>query len=362
MTDHTPAARAAIQESERNAAVEEYFGHRAWIKPSASNFRLFEAGFDRAYALLSKLRAPVAKDMRPDIDLSELAIECGAVISTDDLSWTLTYGAMRNFCTRARAALASAPVAPSEVMDALNWVDDFIARCNRDDRGACESVNVLRRALASAPASEDGLTAKQAWWAGYRAGKGLPPDTPRQDAVKVDISSARLVTHWPNGTPRDERDTASDPEGKLIHDPTEPLLAASAPVADAAPEYFYSDDGKTVTMTNAARAPGYWTSAPVAGEALNDLQALQWAEKHGLQWVIGPPDTIREVIADAQRLAAPQASEAMRQFVPPGKPLPDLMMASYHEAIGWNACRAAMLQSAALSAQPGAQKKGGSDA
>ena len=31
------------------------------------------------------------------------------------------------------------------------------------------------------------------------------------------------------------------------------------------------------------------------------------------------------------------------QNVPDEKPLPDLMMASYHEAIGWNACRAAML-------------------
>ncbi len=29
--------------------------------------------------------------------------------------------------------------------------------------------------------------------------------------------------------------------------------------------------------------------------------------------------------------------------VPPEKKLPELMMASYHEAIGWNACRAAML-------------------
>ena len=48
-----------------------------------------------------------------------------------------------------------APVAPSEVMDALNWVDDFIARCNRDDRGSCESVNVLRRALASAPVADE---------------------------------------------------------------------------------------------------------------------------------------------------------------------------------------------------------------
>ncbi|CUI53217.1 hypothetical protein [Achromobacter xylosoxidans] len=49
-------------------------------------------------------------------------------------------------------------------------------------------------------------------------------------------------------------------------------------------------------------------SAPVAGEALNDLQALQWAEKYGIQWALHTPDAIREVIADAQRLAAPQAS------------------------------------------------------
>ncbi|GAA0493452.1 hypothetical protein GCM10009097_06610 [Pigmentiphaga daeguensis] len=35
--------------------------------------------------------------------------------------------------------------------------------------------------------------------------------------------------------------------------------------------------------------------------------------------------------------------DAQAPAVPPEKPLPDLMMASYHEAVGWNACRAAML-------------------
>ena len=29
----------------------------------------------------------------------------------------------------------------------------------------------------------EGLTTKEAWWAGYRAGKGLPADTPRQEAL-----------------------------------------------------------------------------------------------------------------------------------------------------------------------------------
>ncbi|KXJ63036.1 hypothetical protein AXY46_03185 [Achromobacter xylosoxidans] len=49
---------------------------------------------------------------------------------------------------------------------------------------------------------------------------------------------------------------------------------ASAPVADAAPEYAYSDDGRTVTMTNADRAPSYRASAPVAYERA----ARDWPE------------------------------------------------------------------------------------
>lgn len=31
----------------------------------------------------------------------------------------------------------------------------------------------------------NGLTPKEAWWAGYRAGKGLPSDMPRQEAVEA---------------------------------------------------------------------------------------------------------------------------------------------------------------------------------
>ena len=41
--------------------------------------------------------------------------------------------------------------------------------------------------------------------------------------------------------------------------------------------------------------------------------------------------------------------------IPAEKPLPELMMASYHEAIGWNACRQAML---AAPAQPAAHDQG----
>ncbi|MFV8867551.1 hypothetical protein [Serratia fonticola] len=41
----------------------------------------------------------------------------------------------------------TAPAVPEDVATALEWIDDFIARCNGDDRGACNSVNVLRVAI-----------------------------------------------------------------------------------------------------------------------------------------------------------------------------------------------------------------------
>lgn len=43
------------------------------------------------------------------------------------------------------------------------------------------------------------------------------------------------------------------------------------------------------------------------------------------------------------RIGEPVFTAPPAPAVPPEKKLPELMMASYHEAIGWNACRAAML-------------------
>lgn len=111
-------AAQAVQESERNAAVEEYFGHRAWIKPLASNFRLFEAGFDRAYALLSKLRAEGVQagderaafashvSGRDDLELYQVE----NVIDANSTRWA-TWRAARDYYQQARASLESAPVA-----------------------------------------------------------------------------------------------------------------------------------------------------------------------------------------------------------------------------------------------------------
>lgn len=104
-------AAQAIQEAERNTAVQEYFGYRAWLKPTPANFRLFEAGFDRAYALLSKLRAPVADE--------RAAFEAAMMQRGQNVDrWPNPHGGYRNSRTEIawyawndRAALASAPVA-----------------------------------------------------------------------------------------------------------------------------------------------------------------------------------------------------------------------------------------------------------
>ena len=62
--------------------------------------------------------------------------------------------------------------------------------------------------------------------------------------------------------------------------------------------------------------------------------------------------TIRERI-DAAKAALASAVQQPADYamVPAKKPLPDLMMASYHEAIGWNACIDAMLAAAPKPAQ-----------
>ncbi len=74
MTDHTATAQAAMQEGERNAAAHDYFEARREID-SAEARRIFEAGFDRAYPLLSKLRADAVPNAQPAfwIDLEPIS-------------------------------------------------------------------------------------------------------------------------------------------------------------------------------------------------------------------------------------------------------------------------------------------------
>src|SRR5690606_20557406 len=100
-----------------------------------------------------------------------------------------------------------------EIEETLN-LESFVDRRIADDEMVLVSMGRIRAAFSryGQPAASAELRCRKC---GERA--------------NVAISSASLVAHWSDGTPRDERDIASDPEGKLIHDPSESLRAA--PVA-----------------------------------------------------------------------------------------------------------------------------------
>ncbi|ADP17379.1 hypothetical protein AXYL_04059 [Achromobacter xylosoxidans A8] len=110
MSNQNTAAQAATQEAHRIAAADEYFAARTWIMDTNDHRRLFEAGFDRAYTLLSKLRAPVADEH-----------EGFEAWRKHALSWTTPATTGISFAWDAwqergrRAALASAPVAGEAV-------------------------------------------------------------------------------------------------------------------------------------------------------------------------------------------------------------------------------------------------------
>ena len=76
-----------------------------------------------------------------------------------------------------------------------------------------------------------------------------------------------------------------------------------------------------------------------------------------MMWTALEIVAIRKYGADmfrAGRLAASApVAPAPQPAAPKKKPLPDLMMAAYHEAIGWNACVDSMNVAAAPKAAPG---------
>lgn len=53
------------------------------------------------------------------------------------------------------------------------------------DEYASPATPPLRDAAGVPPGEWGGLSPKQAWWSGYRVGKGLPPDMPRVEAIRA---------------------------------------------------------------------------------------------------------------------------------------------------------------------------------
>lgn len=93
-------------------------------------------------------------------------------------------------------------------------------------------------------------------------------------------------------------------------------LLYAAPVAAQAPVFSVGVRGVGLIDDNPSALAIYFYAAPNN----DDIRALH------------------EIVS-----GTPVAAQSSAPAIPPEKPLPDLMMASYHEAIGWNKCRKAVI-------------------
>ncbi|WP_315136788.1 hypothetical protein [Achromobacter marplatensis] len=223
-----------------------------------------------------------------------------------------------------RAALASAPVAPAEVMEALHNVDDFIARCDGNDRGSCESVNVLRRAL-SAPVADAGLPDVLPEYINEGGAQFVSMATVQTilRAARAALASAPAASEAVRLLRKiREDDFLSDTQRHRI----DRLLASAPNSTDTENGIRWQAGAWDLTLTEVMVDGRRWyrdddpkvlARAPVAGEA----KPVCWIEKDVLEsvrdegsdaWVYWrPADHVAE--HDEMPLyAAPQASEAVR--------------------------------------------------
>lgn len=114
------------------------------------------------------------------------------------------------------------------------------------------------------------------------------------EQTSISISSARLVTHFPNGMPRDARDIASDPEGKLIHEVDQDLAGykKAPPISDAmmdlvdrlGSEYDKVDPRAWEYLL--IYAPKHMLTQPAASAE----PVYQFRKEHCADWYDGHPD------------------------------------------------------------------------
>lgn len=147
----------------------------------------------------------------------------------------LTERAQKNWATICAEAGATAPVAVGErealIDELLVLIEAYGDECMDSQAGKGNAMPAsafykveakLRAALAATPAAAPGKLGDDMRIRCRKCG----------EQVKIECNSARIVTHNPHtGKPRDARDIASDPEGKLIVQPGALLTAAPAPVA-----------------------------------------------------------------------------------------------------------------------------------
>lgn len=251
MTNQNNAAQA-IQEAERIAAADEYFKARAWLMDTNDNRRIFEAGFDRAYALLSKLRAPVSS-IREGFELTYAADADDPACAAD----------LSHFTNGWRACLMSqvrAPVADERAAFARSIT-------GRDDLEPHQVQNVI-----------DANGSRWATWRDRAALATVP--LPNQPPIRLSAEVLEYLKEGiENATQCEEADIDHDfasELGRLMQGPLFGAPPASAPVDTPAPEHFKPPfdncSFRMCDLPGQCRGEGkchHPAIAPVAGEAKN---------------------------------------------------------------------------------------------
>ncbi|OAS07627.1 hypothetical protein AYO08_09800 [Pseudomonas putida] len=85
----------------------------------------------------------------------QLALGCDAcsetlaILSADQVAAWLTEQGLKQSAQHVDGEVPPSAASASEVEESLLWLDDFVARCNGDDRGSCAAVETLRSALSA---------------------------------------------------------------------------------------------------------------------------------------------------------------------------------------------------------------------
>ena len=137
-----------------------------------------------------------------------------------------------------------------------------------------------------------------------------------------------------------------------------PVLWVALP-ANPKPEDFPGTDNSLVVddkVLSPAQQAGEQEAVEVVGWLGGNGLHGEFSDATGAPFPLMTVAQHNRILAAWQRTQSAGVPEGWRAAaIPAEKPLPELMMASYHEAIGWNACRQAML---AAPAQPAAHDQG----
>lgn len=365
MTDQNNIEKI-VQEAECVAAADEYFKARAWLMDTTDNRRIFEAGFDRAYALLSKLRAPGADERAIDLFRSALA-------------WGMTYGQvlnqkqwdeMREKMAQQFSEKLRAPVAEPETMEEIHRRERERATWTLPkDPTLPNSAPVAdspRVDALMAQWDDDGATRGPAFIELRDLARSLEQ---RNDAIAAAISVAKESLFSQCCSNPIKNSWGKQVDLTKLNDLFD---LASAPVACDHQFHFFGDQKER--RCNRCNTLESKASAPVAGEAQKPVAWLREKTPGGGVWhrsvsLDEPPTGFIAIDRKTPLYAAPQASEAVRDAA-----LNDAISIlinlsaryrhnydkegcnSYHEGGSDALDEAEQAIRAALSAQPGAQK------